>query len=104
MKQITRELLPPVVTQYKLSSNPIEKKYYGVADGKYYSSVGFITRTNYYDGNFIVISNGGCTHGNGWDCLKAPTLKKCVEEAVSRGFVVFEFETYQELFQWLAEH
>jgi hypothetical protein len=100
MKQITHQ----EVATIQLSSNPNKHNYYAIASNKTTTSVGFITQTVFEKGDFIVISNGGCTYGNGWDQLTSKTLVGCIETALQRNFVVFEFETYQELFTWLAAH
>ena len=103
MKQITK-IEVPVKPTYKLSSEPNKHKFYGVSANCSLNGGdrGFITRADYYDGKFIVVSSNGCTFGNGWVSLSGNTLSDVVSVSIDGGFYLYEFDTYQDLFLWLA--
>lgn len=77
-----------------------EYNYYGISTP---ASKGFITRTDYDGGDFIAVARNSLTNGNGWSDLRAYSLKATIKNAVDEGYVVYEFDTHTELFEWLAE-
>ena len=81
-----------------------------VADHRYYGVIveddikGFITKTDFYTGQYEVHSLEGLTEGNGWnDVESCKDLVKFIRKCVDFGYDVYEFETYQKLIQWLLE-
>lgn len=75
-------------------------KYYGIlcCDSK-----GFISRTSYKHGNFIVYRETELTNGN-YYIINYKTLKDAIEAIIDyHNSEVFEFNTAKELFAWLAK-
>ena len=130
-KQVVDSLpSPPALTPLACVN---DTKYYGVqinltgnglsaADTKYYGvqtnltgnglsaakgERGFITRTNYMSGKYIVLSSHRITKGNGWTFGVSgfDFLHDCVSKVLEKDdFFVFEFDTPRELFQWISEN
>ena len=75
-------------------------KYYGIEDN---GDKAFITQSEYNSNNFIALSPDHLTQGNSYftDCTK--NLEGILTEFINLGFVVYEFDTYKELFKWLSE-
>jgi len=59
-------------------------------------------QTNYNNGNFKVFSSMRITTGTGWESMQESTLSDTIENLLDSEFKVFEFETPEELFSWLA--
>lgn len=80
-------------------------KYYGV---RLLRSVdeysGFISQEEYQSGNFRVMTASGITYGNNWDSFRDENLSILLSKLLNNGsFEIFEFDTYQELFQWISK-
>lgn len=82
--------------------NADPQKYYGVLIRDI--DKGFITQETYCKGNFRVLASYDLTEGNNYSNFTgAVTLAEFVKEIIQRGEQVFEFDSYKELFKWLAE-
>jgi hypothetical protein len=76
-------------------------KYYGVLDNA--GDRGFITRSEYESGDYIVLCTYGVTAGNGYYAETTESLSELVTSLVNSEVKVYEFDTYKELFKWLSE-
>lgn len=77
------------------------KKFYGVEVNERF---GFIARQDYGKGLFVVFCGASeLTAGNNWDYFSSDDLKVTIAALVNDKNLVFEFETGNELFTWLAE-
>jgi hypothetical protein len=97
MKQVVIEVPKNVVA----ADETIDSRFYGVDSG---SSKGFICRSKYRTGPFTSFCGDNLTNGNTWslDPEHSNSLQVAIKEYIRRGFSVFEFESYKELFKWLA--
>lgn len=85
-------------------------KFYGVLDNPG-NIRGFITREitreTYRQGNFMLMAARNLTGGNGWvfsDINRDfSTLYKIVSFIMSRGFKVYQFDSFKELMDWVSE-
>ena len=76
-------------------------KYYGVIY-KYGGDKGFISALEYKD-KFTIFCATSLTEGNCFGGFENCTnLQKLCEQAQD-NFTIFQFDTYKELFKWLAE-
>lgn len=75
-------------------------KYYGFYS-KNASCKGFIAREDFENGKFTAYCTEHITEGNNFDSTN--TFEDCLKMLVSRGFQVYEFDTYKQLFKWLSE-
>ncbi len=81
-----------------LEEDSLNEFYFGVENcGK-----GFIHREDVEQGKYKVSCAEELTEGNGWD-PQDYSLRGLIEDLLLLGFNVFKFETYQELFVWLAK-
>lgn len=79
-----------------------ETKYYGFVTSL--SEKGFITREHYKNGKFKVLASELLTNGNNFSQFDDDSLKECVKKIIkSHKDTLFEFDTAQELFAWLAK-
>jgi hypothetical protein len=100
-----------VVQSIVTNAIPIEgvkiNAYYGVKVNSIVSSPnnkGFITRRQYGSGLYTVMAAGGLTYGNGWELWDSMSLQGLILTILSSNTrEVFQFDTFQELFAWLAE-
>lgn len=78
-------------------------KYYGFVDSD--GQKGFITRENYDCGKFKVLGRKSLTNGNGYSHFNDDSLAGCIKKIIEppSKMTVFEFDTPQELFAWLAK-
>jgi hypothetical protein len=76
-------------------------KYYGVRDSV--GDRGFITRSEYESGDYIVLCVEEVTEGNGYYTDTTESLSELITSLVNLEFKVYEFDTYKELFKWLSE-
>jgi len=76
-------------------------KYYGVLDSV--KDRGFITRSEFESGDYIVLSTVEVTEGNGYFTDTTESLSELITSLVNSGIKVYEFDTYKELFKWLSE-
>ena len=80
-----------------------ERSFYGFTydDNK---KKGFITRAYFDSGKFRAVVKASITIGNGLSDTNNQTLKGLISELVARkDRSVFQFESSDELFAWLAE-
>lgn len=99
MKQVI-ENKPEATTTFCKDVNG--RKYYGV--NPTYNQKGFIIQEKYREGLFSAVSGDGLTRRNGWDLIKSSSsLPQYIENLIKADFKVFEFDSPQELFAWLAE-
>lgn len=80
-----------------------ETKYYGFVTSL--SEKGFITREHYKNGKFKALASGLLTNGNNFSQFDNDSLTECIKNIIKSPFkkTVFEFDTAQELFAWLAK-
>jgi hypothetical protein len=76
-------------------------KYYGVHDT--IGDRGFITRSEFESGDYIVLCTVDITRGNGYNVDSTRFLSELITSLISKGIKVYEFNTYKELFKWLSE-
>lgn len=78
-------------------------KYYGFVGSS--GQKGFITRQHYNCGEFKVLTCEGLTNGNGFSHFNDNSLARCIKNIFESPFkkTVFEFDSAQELFAWLAK-
>lgn len=76
------------------------QKYYGVS---YSDSKGFVVRDEYENKNYRARLGRSLTKGNSWN-HQSDSLIVLIAAFLSDGYQVFEFNTYQELFRWLASN
>jgi len=76
-------------------------KYYGVLDS--IGDRGFITRSEFESGDYMVLCTPEITEGNGYCTITTKSLSELVTSLVNLEFKVYEFGTYKELFKWLSE-
>lgn len=81
-----------------------------VSEGKYYgvniNYKSFIQQEGYCSGNFILKSSNKLTIGNYYDgqtYTGHKTINSLISSILSRGYEVYEFDTPEELFAWLAK-
>ena len=98
MKQVISEKQQLVVEVPKVNSD----KYYGCIQRNLISLKGFVVREAFDRGDFYLYANDKLTRGNTFCSIRYPTLKQTIEKAL-RTMDVYEFDTPQELFQWLAK-
>jgi hypothetical protein len=77
-----------------------ESKYYGIEDR---GDKAFITQSEYDSNNFILLATEALTLGNAYSTRCTENLEVLLTELINTGFVVYEFDTYKELFKWLSE-
>lgn len=99
MKQVINE----IPQDYIHSDQACKSKYYGIQsrlNGK-----GFILRAGYGDDHvYTNRSIQGMTYANGWKTIpESSNIQQYIKNLIKETFQVFEFETPQELFLWLAE-
>jgi hypothetical protein len=76
-------------------------KFYGTLM-KEETEKGFITKTEYSSRSVFTIRCGDAfTRGNGWDCCDSKTLEGCVNKILESGNKVFQFDTFNELMEWV---
>ena len=79
------------------------EKYYGVSS-LYCRAKGFIIQKGCRSEQFVTRCIEGITHGNGWD-FSADTLQRTIALILeNKNMRVYEFDTYQELLQWLLTY
>lgn len=77
-----------------------ELKYYGVF---FDNQKSFITKRNYFDGDYSAFLCMSVTKGNSYDGHDSCSLKETINSLISSSFIIYEFDTPKELFTWLAE-
>jgi hypothetical protein len=85
-----------------LNTDPTTSKFYGVKalDGQ----TGFVKQASYCNGKFEAVCSNGLTRHNSWSLLADKTLAKTVEKLLAQKFEVYEFDTPQEMYSWLANN
>lgn len=73
---------------------------------KYYGAIvcgfsAFITREKYNSGYYSLRAFDGLTKGSGWDEYDNQNLQEMVSGLIKNGEVIYEFDTHQELLEWL---
>jgi hypothetical protein len=64
---------------------------------------GFITRQWYSNGSFVLMSCKSVTNGNSFgDEEEYDMFYDAVKFLVEKNFIVYKFDTHQELFTWLG--
>ncbi len=77
-------------------------KYYGGTEGDDKYERGFITQTGWREGNYVLRTIQGITHGNGWQLEeKSSDLAKTIRYFISMNWKFYEFDTAEELFRWV---
>lgn len=92
-----------MVKEYKetnLTCNACVEKFYGLES---FDRRGFITRTDFASGDFIVIAARQVTNGNCWPVFVSKNIVELIENLINNSFNVFEFDTGKELSLWLAQ-
>lgn len=98
MKQVVTEI--PTV-DFILTSKISLSRFYG-AEIPFFK--GFIHRKDdSHFSNFKLYLVNNITTGNGIVSGEDPILSQCIKKVIDSGYKVFEFDTYQELFVWLAK-
>ncbi len=77
-------------------------KYYGIVS-PFFPKKGFICRERYDSGKYNTICSNVLTNHNGWTEYENASLAELINDLRRGGFPVYEFDTPQELFAWLAE-
>ena len=79
------------------------KKFYGFLKGE--KVKGVITRAEFEIGNFLMLVMDDFTNGNGYSFPNLPmnTLENVARCCERHGFILYEFETHEDLFRWLME-
>jgi|LakMenEpi03Aug12_release.lakeMendotaPanAssembly.Ray.scaffolds.fasta_scaffold358080_2 hypothetical protein len=75
-------------------------KYYGVITPQ--NNKGFITRLNYNSGPYISLCCNDITCGNYFYNVNSESLSIHINNIICNGNTVYEFDTNEELFKWLA--
>lgn len=98
MKMIVHAVESPNVAQVVSSD-----KYYGVVSPISTKRKGFICRERYGSGRYNTICSNALTNHNYWDGYENESLAGLINQLKAGNFTVYEFDTPQELFAWLAE-
>ena len=103
MKRVVKEMPK---SEFIVSSACSINKYYGIS--KHASNKGFITATKFTedatDELFVHRSVSCFTGGNGWtNTPNQMSLLKILNLVLKDGFDVYEFDTPEEFFTWLAK-
>ena len=98
MKNVVLVSPPPNIIVVDRASTD---KYYGVQI--HAGERGFVTRSEYYDGKFVLRCLSGFTRGNGWDSWDRDTLIEHLTALLDAGKRVSEFDTPEELMAWAME-
>lgn len=77
-------------------------KYYGIVP-HFTSRKGFICRERYNSGKYNTISSNALTNHNWWNGFENESLAGLINELRNAGFTVYEFDTPEEMFAWLAQ-
>ena len=93
MKQIKIIVTP-------LNTDPNTDKCYGVKSD--WGQTGFIIQSKHRQGDFHIVCSNGLTRHNNWDLLADKALSKTIENLLAKDFQVYEFDTPQEMYSWLA--
>lgn len=75
-----------------------EQKYYGLKTDQ---DKGFIIQERYKSGEFYAVCVESLTYHNSWNSNS--NLNQLIRQLVKDGFKVYEFDTPEELFAWLAK-
>ena len=96
-----RKVILNTETNVTALDNVNVNKYYGIETNS--NGRGFITAQQYC-GKYICVSRSGLTYCNGWHDFTGSDIKEVIkQQIIEHKFVVYEFDTYKELFRWLAE-
>lgn len=91
--------------QYDLPECEItDKKYYGILNSIGYK--GFILKESFDSSEFKILCINEITRGNSFGIqgkFSFVSLKETIKQAILSNCSVYEFETPQELFAWLAK-
>lgn len=98
MKTIVNAVESPNVAQVVSKG-----KYYGIVSPFSMSKRGFICREKYDSGKYNTICSNCLTNHNYWDEYENESLAGLINQLIAGKFTVYEFDTPQELFTWLAE-
>lgn len=83
--------------EFTLTRDASTDYYYGIEDGEYR---GFITK-NYEQYMIRYLKN--ITMGYGNNSHNHHSFQRCLEDIVTSGYTVYEFNTHRELVEWLLE-
>ncbi len=80
-------------------------KYYGFQSNlpNDWGNKGFVTRSDFYNGDYIVLSPKYVTKGNTWSQHRNKTLDGLIDGLLNKNWTVYEFNTYESLFNWLIK-
>jgi hypothetical protein len=78
------------------------EKFYGVLPGGDSSMRGFITRERFDEGNYTIRAINCLTNGNGWQSWSRTSLRTMIEALLAANKSVYEFDTFQELMEWVG--
>ena len=78
-------------------------KYYGIVPPVLIERRGFISRERYMGGKYNTLCRYGLTNHNHWDGFENDSLAGLINQLRRGNCTVYEFDTPQELFAWLAE-
>lgn len=100
-----KEVVSLVPTQKKvLSGDTSPSKYYGIEDN---GLKGFITREDYRNGKFYALCLDTITNGNHFvtNIIYWDSITELIDDFKKTYSTMkfYEFETYPELFSWLAK-
>ena len=84
----------------RLLEDVVSNKYYGVFG---YKIKGFITRESFDSGNFYVATSRNITNGNRFCDYYGDNVNAVIEGLLSNNYEVYEFDTANDLFKWLAK-
>ena len=104
MTKVIKYTADKVVTVAECS----KRYYYGIYcktddDSDGYNK-GFITRSEYDDGCFVVMCACGFTNGNNFNSFRNHNdINALIHHLIDNKFTVYRFDTPKELFAWLAE-
>lgn len=97
MKEV---ILREPVQNVILVNNVDPMKYYGIISQ--FKVIGFITKIEYWTGEFIAKGFRELTNGNGW-AIQNSDLTELIKYLINQEFKVYEFDTWQELLKWASE-
>lgn len=77
-------------------------RYYGVSLPNC-SKRAFITREKFGDGAFVIRCLNDLTAGNVWNQTAISDLTETILFTLARGWIVHEFDSAEELMQWVLQ-
>jgi len=80
-----------------------ENKFYGVLFVGDDENKHFITKNNFYNGEFQIKATYNLTVGSSFPVFSNKILHIVLKNIVDRKHKVYQFDTHKELFKWLAK-